>query len=283
MYRNSIKNFIYVLFVIIFFSHRVSAKNSNLNQKKIANNFKIIKEQVIDLTLMNKRQQAIELIDNEIKYADNYKKKNLLNLKFNTLNEFLSLNSQEAYETGLSSIYQNKKKAQKNIEKCLLLEPDNLQCQWLELKFFKKYNYGQFEEKAEIYLKSVKQDVKSQLLYLSLLINLKLAIKPEQLSILNNKSNKFEDHFLNLLIKYKIAINSKNYDNAKLIIKDINVITKDYPDSIFMNYEILKLTEIDSKNLDSLLDIYKKKCADLPKNIIRKYIFDINLCNRSLN
>ena len=110
-----------------------------------------------------------------------------------------------------------------------------------------------------------------------------MAIKPEQLSILNNKSNKFEDHFLNLLIKYKIAINSKNYDNAKLIIKDINVITKDYPDSIFMNYEILKLTEIDSKNLDSLLDIYKKKCADLPKNIIRKYIFDINLCNRSLN
>ena len=114
MYRNSIKNFIYVLFVIIFFSQRVSAKNSNLNQKKTVNNFKIIKEQVIDLTLMNKRQQAIELIDNEIKYADNYKKKNLLNLKFNTLNEFLSLNSQEAYETGLSSIYQNKEKDQIN-------------------------------------------------------------------------------------------------------------------------------------------------------------------------
>lgn len=256
-------------------------------KKPTLDSYTRIKKQVIDLVLMNQRPQSITLIDTELTHADAETKSKLITLKYNTLNEFLSLASQDAFETAASTGLNDKKKFLKNIQECLKLEPDNLQCQWLELKYLKRYSESQLNESATKYIKVI-QDFKLLNLAKISLINLLKLDEGDALKLpILGKNPSLQDDVLTHILEFNFSIKNKDYEKAKANINHLVQIANDYPDIIFMKYQLSLLsdpaTEEAEKNLDKQYDVYKKKCADLPASLVRKYIFDIELCTRSLN
>jgi hypothetical protein len=250
--------------------------------------FNKIRKQVIDMVLMNQRPQAVAFIDNEVKQVDGDTKIKLFNLKQNTLSEFLSLASQDAYETAAAISLNEKKKSLKYIQECLQLEPDNLQCQWLELKYFKKYSDSQFTEKATKYLETIDQASAMSLVKISLQNSLKAmdgnALVPPPVAV---KNLSFEDVALTHILNFQYFAKNKDYEKAKSSVQALNAIALDYPDLIFMKYQLGFLAPDFKEDNEAVLDrqneVYRKKCADLSPAIVRKYVFDLELCGRSLN
>lgn len=275
---------IILLIGVLGFIHPVFAKTP---KKAVIDSYTRIKKQVIDLVLMNQRAQSITLIDTELKHADEETKNKLLTLKYNTLNEFLTLASQDAFETAAATVLSEKKKLLKSIQECLSLEPDNLRCQWLELKYLKRYDESQFSESALKYI-DVIQDFKPMSLVKASLRNMLKLDEGVFFKIpVLAKNFTLEDDVLTHVLEFKVLIKNKEFEKAKFPIKHLILIANDYPDIIFMKYQLASLartpTDEEEKNLDKQYDVYKKKCADLPASIVRKYIFDIELCTRSLN
>lgn len=261
-------------------AYAVSARR-NENTTRLLNK---IKKEVTPLVLNDHRVEAISLIEENLKTSDVETRTRLNELKFNILNQFLSLNSQEAFETAASAILIDKKKALNNLQLCLTLEPDNLQCQWLELKYFKRYNGDTFIEKATKYIEKIQDLRQGQLLKYSL--SLVLGQVNEVPSNLKTKSTNPEDEFLNNIISYSLAIQTHDLNRAKEALNFFAQKTNDYPDLIFMNYQATilwpELSVASPAEIARQYEVYKKKCADLPASIARKYLYDVALCTRSL-
>jgi hypothetical protein len=101
-----------------------------------------------------------------------------------------------------------------------------------------------------------------------------------------NKNANYEEDILTNILEFQAALKSKNYDKAKANINHLVLVANDFPDIIFMKYQLATLNNVEEmaeSQMDKQNDVYKKKCAGLPANLVRKYYFDIELCTRSLN
>lgn len=259
----------------------VSAQKLN----KQAIQFIKIKNQTTNLVILNQRTDALNILNKELKSAEGDYKNKLTDLKYNILNQFLSLPAQEAFETAAASLLNNRKKALSQIQQCLAFEPQNLQCEWLELKYMKRYSPDGFAEKANLYIDKIKDFRQSQLLKYTLYIALdRVSEVPSNIKI---KALQPEDEFLLHIINYQLAIKTQDQPRAKAAVEYFNVNAHDYPDLIFMIYQMSLLwpdkDSIFFNNLQTQNETYKKKCADLPAQIARKFLYDISLCNRSIN
>lgn len=246
--------------------------------------FTRLKKQTTNLVLVNERSQAVALIDDELKRADIDYKSKLNDLKFNILNQFLSLPTQEAFETAATILLSDKKKALANLQLCLSLEADNLQCQWLELRYLRRYSSNSFTDKALVYIEKIKDFRQMQLMRYSLLtilgqfneVPVNLRIKP---------TNPEEGLLLNM-INYDLAVQTHDYNRAKEAVNYFSQHTPDYPDLVFMNYQMLQLwperTTLSTNEAEKQNEVYKKKCADLASSVARKYFYDISMCIRGL-
>jgi hypothetical protein len=274
-------------FIFTILSSFASAKEYKTAKFNASTHFNKVKLQIVDLLEKNKRSTAMTLIENELLRDDKEYKNKLNSLKFNMLNDFLALPTQEVYETSIGLILNDKKKALSGLQQCLTLEPENLQCRWLELKYHRRYNMGIFNEKAVAYIETAQNFKQLQLLKNSLLVALGRA--GEIVNNSNNKDNKTlnsEDSILENIINYSSAIQAENYLKAKEVYNYMNIHYADYPDLIFMSYQLSKLwpegVSLSESNLEKKFEVYQKKCADLPASLARKYFFDISLCVRSL-
>ncbi len=275
--------------VLIFtiFNSLALAKETKTVKFNATLNFNKIKLQVVDLLEKNQRSTALTLVENELLRDDKEYKNKLNSLKFNMLNDFLSLPIQESYETSIGLILSDKKKSLNGLQQCLALEPENLQCRWLELKYQRRYNMGIFSDKALAYIETAQSFKQLQLLKNSLLVA--LGRTDEIVASSNAKDNRSlnnEDFILESIINYNIAIQSANYVKAKEIFNYMNRHYADYPDLIFMSYQLSTLwpegVGFSESSLEKQYEVYRKKCADLPTSLARKYYFDISLCVRSL-
>lgn len=279
--------FFKALFILSFLGSLAVAQRPKPAKFNATTSFNKVKEQIVELLAKNQRIAAMTLIENELLRDDKEYKNKLNSLKFNMLNDFLSLSTQEIYETSAGLVLNDKKKALSGLQQCLALEPENLQCRWLELKYYRRYNVGIFDDKALAYIETAQSFKQLQLLKNSLLVALD---RSDEISLNTNsketKNLNSEDIALENIINYNIAIDAKNYPKAKEIINYMNIHYVDYPDLIFMSYQLSTLwpegVGFSESSLDKQLEVYRKKCTDLPISVARKYFFDISLCVRSL-
>ena len=275
------------LFILSFVSTLAWAKGPKSDSNNLNSRFVIVKQQIINLLVKNQRIPAITLIENELLRDDKEYKNKLNSLKFNMLNDFLSLSTQEIYEVSAGVVLSDKKKALNGLQQCLLLEPENLQCRWLELKYYRRYNVSIFNDKAVAYLEATQSFKPLHFLRSSLSIALArtddVVIKTV---VKDNKVLNSEESVLENIINYNLALNTENYSKAKEILNYMNVHFVDYPDLIFMSFQLTTLwpegVGFSDGSLEKQFEVYQKKCADLPTSIARKYFFDIALCVRSL-
>ncbi len=275
------------LFIFSFLGSLAVAQKPKPAKFNANTSFNKVKEQIVDLLAKNQRITAMTLIENELLRDDKEYKNKLNSLKFNMLNDFLSLSTQEIYETSAGLVLSDKKKSLSGMQQCLALEPENLQCRWLELKYYRRYNMGIFDDKALAYIETAQSFKQIQLLKNSLLVALN---RTSEITLnTNSKENKnlnSEDSILENIINYNIAIDTKAYSKAKEILNYMNVHYTDYPDLVFMSYQLSTLwpegVGFSESSLEKQYDAYRKKCADLPISVARKYFFDISLCVRSL-
>lgn len=250
-----------------------------------ANHFNKVKQRILGLLEKNQRVEARTVIENELLRNDLDYKNKINALKYNMLHDFLTLAAQDSFETAAPLILIDKKKSLNSLEQCLALEPENLQCLWLELKYLRRYNFGLFNNKAATYIDTV-QDLKpSQLLKYSLLMTLGRAAEiPAKMKALTPTMT--ESDVLENIIQFELAISAGNYLRAKEIVNYLSRQYSDYPDVIFMSYQLSILWQegvgLSESSLERQYEVYKKKCADLPASVARKYFFDISLCVRSL-
>ncbi len=278
--------FLKALFIISFLGSLALAQSSKSVKFNATTSFNKVKAQIVELLAKNQRISAMTLIENELLRDDKEYKNKLNSLKFNMLNDFLSLSTQETYEISAGLILSDKKKTLSGIQQCLAQEPENLQCRWLELKYYRRYNGGIFDDKALAYIETAQSFKQLHLLKNSLLVTLN---RTGEVALVSNKDNKnltTEDIALENIINYNIFLESKNYSKAKEIINYMNIHYSDYPDLIFMSYQLSTLwpegVGFSESSLDKQYEVYRKKCSDLPISIARKYFFDISLCVRSL-
>lgn len=279
--------FFKALFIFSFLGSLAMAQKPKTVKFNATTSFNKVKERIVELLAKNQRITAMTLIENELLRDDKDYKNKLNSLKFNMLNDFLSLSTQEIYETSAGVVLSDKKKALSGLQQCLTLEPENLQCRWLELKYYRRYNVSIFDDKALAYIETAQSFKQIQLLKNSLLVALgrssEVTLSSSSKEIKNLNS---EDIVLENIINYSIALDAKNYPKAKEILNYMNIHYVDYPDLIFMSYQLSTLwpegVGYSESSLEKQYEVYRKKCADLPISVARKYFFDISLCVRSL-
>lgn len=263
------------------------AKAPTTGKLNAAATFDKVKEQIVDLLAKNQRISALNLIENESLRDDKEYKIKLNSLKFNLMNDFLLLSTQEIYETAAGVVLSDKKKALSGMQQCLAIEPENLQCRWLELKYHRRYGQGIFKDQALTFIETAQNMRQLQLLKNSLLVALD---RTEEIVVSPNakvsKALNSEESTLENIINYNLALRGKNYPKAKEILNYMNAHYMDYPDLIFMSYQLSSLwpegVGFSENSLNKQYEVYRKKCADLPTSVARKYFFDISLCVRSL-
>ncbi len=275
------------LLLSLFFKSSWAAPTLKSAKFNTVNQFNKVKVQIVDLISKNQRIAAMTLIENELLREDKDYKSKLNSLKFNMLNDFISLPAQEIYETSMAIVLSDKKKAVDGLKQCLAIEPENLQCRWLELKYQRRYNFGIFKDKALVYLETAQNFKQLERLKNSLLIALDrtsevvIDSNSKEIKNLNN-----EDLALENIVNYNLALENENFLKAKEILNFMNMHFPDYPDLIFMSYQLSTLwpqgVPLSSTILEQQFEVYQKKCSDLPVSLARKYFFDISLCVRSI-
>ena len=170
---------------------------------------------------------------------------------------FLKQSTQDLFETAIAQLIKNARLAEKNIDKCLETEPQNDQCQFLKLNIENRKSPITDKGSLEaLRAKILDQDADLQFY--------------KQVKELENK------------------IEVKNYSLARQLLDKLEKDYPDYPDLIIFKRNLNFLSsETDDEptglfyQSDSkAFEIYQKRCESIDPMTIRKYIYDLDLCNR---
>lgn len=275
MFKRNILILATILISLSVFAEK-TAKNAGLSNSIP---FAQLKKEVTDFLLKKQRNLAVQKIENSLEKLNTADKNKAFLLKQNIMTYFLSLKTQEAYEISTGQLMSNKKNSYKNLQLCLIEEPDNLYCLWQDLKYSKMYESGDFQEKVDKFITTTEG--------LPEFYEMSESLKKESSNIVNIekslKSGLFEKEILAALLVYRNAIQNKDYVKAQEMVKKIEKTAPDYPEHIFMSYQLKILTQADQKNLKESYLVYRKICSDLTVSTVSKYYFDIDLCLRGLN
>jgi tetratricopeptide (TPR) repeat protein len=249
--------------------------------------FESIKQKVTELLLQKKKSQAVQLIINysktELSRVNRLEANELLN---KVAFQFIFKEAQEAYENSINLTLENPKEALNNIEQCLSLEPQQLNCliQKTKMLIRNKNNKSAIATVAEI--KDLVPDSKYSTWLDIAVVKNEIDFKNKQ--IIKNLPDKPNEEVLGLLIlELDRSFAAKNYSRAKDLIIFFEKKYADWPELVFYKYKISSESseEKTKQNTDSgqQLAIYTNKCKSISRNLIRKYRYDIDLCMRSLN
>lgn len=249
----------------------------------IPNSYENIKNKAAELLAQKKKDQALRLI---ISYSrtdrsKNYKKETgeLLYLAAQT---FLSKEAQEEYESSLNATLDNEKNAQKSVERCLNLEPQNLDCQIQKARLaYRSKNDRVF--KATI---ATIRDLLANSFYeplFGLFLEKKDAdFKNRQIFSGQNESLP-ENMFGFVLLELDRCFAVKNFSRAKDILISLEKSFSDWPDLLYYKHRLNAESEEDPAKISSeLLAAYASKCKSITKSASRKYRYDFELCIRGV-
>ena len=265
-------------FLLPFFSGNCEGQQTELETAK---------QKATELLLQKKKSQALQTILSYIKTeASPQKKEEALDFLVKIAPKFISREAQEAYENSINMTLENVKDAVSSIERCLALEPQQLECliQRARLQAREK-NKRDFSEtrnkirelaphsKFDFWLERIGQ--KSDPEFKS-----RHTIKavPEKV---------VEENLGMLLLELDRCFSVKNYSRAKDLLNYFEKNYSDWPDLLFYKYKInLESTEEKQRggadsNAEQLM-LYTNKCKSLSKTTARKFRYDFDLCIRAI-
>lgn len=227
-----------------------------------------IKNKVTEFVLLKQRAQAVQVIDQALtlEKLNNAQKDELISIKCHLLTLFLTDKAQASYENGIKFLYNNKRNSLKSIQECLEIEPDNLSCRWLELRWKKLYDVNDFDNKAQQYINATEglllfHEQHEQIKY-------QLGIKTEN---------------QNEILKLKEYLKSKSVSEAQVSLLEIENKYPDYPDLIIYKAKLDSSAQVAAVYLAKINELYQKRCQEMTVETVRKYLYDFNLCRSSLN
>jgi len=183
-----------------------------------------------------------------------------VNLESTPEAKFLFQQTQDLFESSMSDLISNPRSSDKLIEKCLELEPDNFQCLYMRFFINKRLNRQQASPIEEVKFLLWKKKIFDQ--------------ERDQEALL-------------LISSFESKVESKNYSLARQILEKLGTEFPDYPDLIIMKRNLNYLSAEQPTNSDNVVfnlnkafEIYQKRCRTIDTMTIRKYLFDIDLCNR---
>ena len=165
--------------------------------------------------------------------------------------------TQDLYETAVAQLIKNTRLSEKNIDKCLETEPSNDQCQFLKLNIENRKNPIADREPLEaLRAKILDQDADLQ--------------------------------FYKQVKELEKKIEIKNYSLARQLLDKLEKDYPDYPDLIMFKRNLNFLsseaddepTGLFHQSGSKAFEIYQKRCESVDPMTIRKYIYDLDFCNR---
>lgn len=245
----------------------------------------MLRQKTAELLLQKKKNQALKLLRTYIKSENNSQNKSeAIELLTETASIFVGRESQEAYENSLNLILENTKEAAKSNDKCLALEPEQLNCliQKTRLELVQKN-----KSDADKTISSIKMLVPhTQYAEWLDLVGTKSQPDFKNKTILKNLPEKnSERSFAMIVLELDRSFAAKNYSRAKDIIVYLEKNYSEWPDLIYYRYKLnaeSSENESDIKNKAEIepMMIYKNKCKGLGKTAARKFRYDFDLCVR---
>lgn len=266
--------FKYAVFLLIIFE----AEAAKLS-------FSSVKQNTIELLLQKKKSQALREIIFFIKHNSDLKNLDETNdFLVMVAQKFIFREAQEAYENSINLSLENIKEAIKSNEKCLKIEPQQLECliQKTRLLYRAKDRAGINETITKI--KEIVPRTKYDKWLNLILIKDKIEFNNKQI-IRNLKDKNPEEWNGLILLELERCFNVKNYSCAKDILNFYEKNYSDWPDLLFYKYKLddesaeEKFGFHNEKNSEQLV-LYKNKCKALNKTTARKYRYDFDLCMR---
>ncbi len=170
---------------------------------------------------------------------------------------FLKQATQDLYETAIAQLIKNSRLSEKNIDKCLETEPLNDQCQFLKLNIAnRKSPFSNKEGLEALRTKILDQEADQQ--------------------------------FYKQVKEVEKKIEVKNYSLARQLLDRLEKDYPDYPDLIIFKRNLNFLssetddepTGLFQQTNSKAFEIYQKRCESIDPMTIRKYIYDLDFCNR---
>ncbi len=250
-----------------------------ITQKQIidATQANIFKKKITELSIKKNRTDAFKLFEElNLDSTAPEIKQSILEAKENLLTLFFNQESSDLFESSAAALFQNKKSAEKNILRCLELEPENLFCRWQYLKILKIKNDTQF--------KSAVLSFQKDTVGLPVFGYLAATLSQEDYDKFDNKQAFQEKQpILFYFYEFERALKSQNFSLAKDILQKLTLLADDNPNLLYMRAKLIELSSEDASEDASqiLAQLYQKKCANLKPELARKYYYDIMLCQRS--
>ena len=277
------KNILQLKAAIIFAAFFV-LKPLPVNAKDLEN-FDEIKKKSSELFMKKQKTEALQLVVKFLKQESNKNQINEANDLIVKLSQtFISKEAQEAYESSLNATLETPKEASKQIEACLQLEPENIDClvQKIRLAYREKNT-----SVVEITFKKLGEFAAGTNLYSWVDAFLQKDLPGSDfkekniLKKINEKPN--DEVFILNVLEIERSFLVKNLSKVKLGLEFLEKNYPDYPENIYFKQK-LDADSIDEKTQgpsDSSL-MYLTKCKSLSRSMARRFRYDFALCKRSL-
>ena len=243
-----------------------------------------IRARVSQLLATDKKTEALQILSNFLKADRNKAFRNEASeLLFSIGQVFLNKETQEHYETSLNETLSNDKLALKAADRCLKLDPVNLDCliQKARSQHRLKNTKAFVETLNEIRL--IVANSNYEKIFEQYVVKLQPENKSKQV-VTNLPTEVNEKTILMVALELERAFFVKNYSRAKDVVIYAEKHFADWPDlAYFKNKLNLESSENQLQIDDDLKTIYLNKCKSISKSYARKFRYDFDLCNREEN
>lgn len=242
-----------------------------------------VKKDASQLLLKKQKAEAIQAVakflkneGNKAQYTEAYE------FLVKVSQTFLSKEAQEAYEGSLNATLDSSKEAQKLVDTCLQLEPNNIDClvQKIRLCYRQKDRYM-----SEKYFKLLSDQAKGTTLHNWVDLFLQ---KDQYGSGFKDKSflKRFldrpsEEGFVFTVLEIERSFQAKNFSRARSGIETLEKCFPEYPENIYFKQKLdVDSSEEKSPGATENNVMYLTKCKSLTKSMARKFRYDFDLCQR---
>lgn len=247
--------------------------------------FQSLKQKCTGLILQKKKTQAIHEVIDYLANSGEQNKEEANDFLVLIAQQFVFREAQDAYESSINFSLDNVKEAIKNIDKCLSIEPQQLDCmiQKARLLYRVKETKGVVEVISQI--KEIVPHSKFDRWLSLIMIKNKNEFKNKQ--IIKFGKDKTTDEWSGLvLLELERCFEVRNFSCAKDLLGFYEKNYADWPDLVFYKFKLdeesseEKFGFQNEKNAEQFV-LYKNKCKSISKTIARKYRYDFDLCMRS--
>ncbi len=242
-----------------------------------------VKKKAIEFLLKKQKGQALDLVSSYLKIDANknsFSEANELIVKLSQT--FLSKEAQDAYEASVNSVLENPKESMKQIEICLQLEPENIDCliQKIRLAYREKNKStvdSTFQKMGE-FAKGT-----SPYLWVDLYLQKDLVRNEykDKNALKKPAERPTEETFIMNVIEIERGFLGKNYSRVRSGIEYLEKKFPDYPDTVYFKQKLdYELAEDKSQNSSDANLLYATKCKSMTRSVARRFRYDFALCKR---